>query len=71
VEIGTTAAGQTRRVLFQFRCDLAPGDYTISVTSQDENGAVCDWMEEALSFTVVDERRTLGVANLRARVAVD
>lgn len=70
VRLGETQPGNTRKVLFQFRCDLAPGDYTISVTSQDDSGNINDWMEDALSFTVTDERRALGVANLRARVIV-
>lgn len=70
VAIGETQAGQTRKVLFQFRCDLAPGDYTVSVTSQDDRGNVNDWMEDALSFTVTGERRALGVANLQTRVIV-
>lgn len=70
-DLGPTAAGQIRKVLFQFRCDLAPGDYTISVTSIDQNGSVNDWMEDALSFSVTDDRRALGVMNVRARVVVE
>jgi energy-coupling factor transporter ATP-binding protein EcfA2 len=71
IKLGPTAAGQTRRVLFQFRCDLCPGDYTLTATSQDESGVVQDMIEDALSFTVTDVRKTPGIVNLRARVAVE
>ncbi len=68
VKLGATAAGQIRKVSFQFRCDLCPGEYTLTATSQDANGATHDWIEDALSFTVTDVRPTPGVVNLRARV---
>lgn len=64
-------AGGEQRVLFQFRCDLCPGDYTVTVTSQDSDGVMHDWVEDALSFVVADDRRTPGVVNLRAKVVVD
>lgn len=68
LKLGSTVPGQTRKVAFHFRCDLCPGEYTLTATSQDPNGAIHDWMEDALSFTVTDVRPTAGVVNLRARV---
>ena len=71
MKLGSTAQGQVRKVAFQFRCDLCPGEYTLTATSQDPNGAIHDWIEDALSFTVTDVRATPGVVNLRARVTAE
>lgn len=68
--IGARRAGESAEVLFQFRCDLCPQEYTITVASHDPDGTAHDWMEEAVLFSVIDERYTAGVANLRARVTV-
>ncbi len=68
--IGTRRAGETARVEFEFRCDLCPQDYTLTVASHDPDGTAHDWLEEAMLFSVVDTRYTAGVANLRARVRV-
>ena len=71
VKLGSTSPGQVRKVGFQFRCDLCPGEYTLTATSQDPSGAIHDWIEDALSFTVTDVRATPGVVNLRARVTAE
>ncbi len=66
VNLGPCAAGDIRRVLFSFRCDLCPREYTLTAASHDPDGALHEWLEDALAFTVVDSRSTAGVANLRA-----
>lgn len=71
IKLGATVPGQVRKVVFQFRCDLCPGAYTLTATSQDRTGAIHDLVEDALSFTVTDVRTTPGVVNLRARVTAD
>ncbi len=68
--IGTRRAGETARVEFEFRCDLCPQDYTLTVASHDPDGTAHDWLEEAILFSVVDSRYTAGVANLHAQVRV-
>ena len=68
--IGARRAGETVEVRFQFRCELCPQDYTLTVASHDPDGTAHDWLEEAVLFSVVDDRYTAGVANLRARVVV-
>jgi ABC-type methionine transport system ATPase subunit len=70
-EIGRCEAGQILRVLFGFRCDLCPGDYTVTAASHDRDGTAHDWLDDAVAFSVTDERSTAGVANLRATVAVE
>ena len=69
--IGAVAAGEVVTVTFSFRCDLCPQEYTLTAASHDPDGTPHDWLDDAVAFTVTDERGTAGVANLRARVAVE
>jgi energy-coupling factor transporter ATP-binding protein EcfA2 len=68
LRLGPRAAGDTIEVIFAFRCDLCPEEYTLTAASHDPDGVWHDWLEDAVSFTVSDTRYTAGVANLRARV---
>lgn len=70
LRLGPCAAGQQLRLRFHFHCDLCPGDYTLTAASHDPDGARHDWLEDAVAVTVVDDRYTAGVANLRARVTL-
>ena len=65
---GPAEPGDVIRVIYRFRCDLCPGDYTITAASHDPDGVWHDWLEDAVAFAVSDTRYTAGVANLRARV---
>lgn len=69
IHFGPLRAGDTVRVTFRFRCDLCGGDYTVTAASHDPDGVWHDWLEDAVAFSVADERYTAGVANLRAQVA--
>jgi lipopolysaccharide transport system ATP-binding protein len=71
VKLGPCAAGETRRVLFEFRCELCPQEYTVTAASHDPDGIWHDWLEDAVAFTVADSRYTAGVANLRATVRLE
>jgi len=71
VKLGIRGAGETVRVMFRFECQLCPQDYTLTVASHDPDGARHDWLEEAVSISVVDCRYTAGVANLRAQVTLE
>lgn len=71
VRLGPCAAGEMLRVLFSFRCELCPQEYTLTAASQDADGLAHDWLEDAVAFSVVDSRYTAGVANLRAKVTVE
>lgn len=71
VAIGPRKAGETVSVVFAFLCDLCPQAYTLTVFSQDPDGTAHDWIDDAVAFTVTDERTTLGVANLRAKVTIE
>jgi ABC-type methionine transport system ATPase subunit len=65
---GAYAAGDRMRIEFAFRCDLCPGEYTITAASHDADGTTHDWVDDAVAFAVADSRYTAGVANLRAKV---
>ena len=41
------------------------------LASHDPDGTAHDWLDDAIAFTVTDERPTAGVANLRAKVTVE
>jgi hypothetical protein len=71
VRIGPRKAGESVTVVFAFLCDLCPQAYTLSIFLQDPNGTVHDWLDDAVAFSVTDERTTLGVANLRAKVTIE
>jgi lipopolysaccharide transport system ATP-binding protein len=64
------AAGSSIQVDFRFRCDLCPGDYTVTAACHDPDGTAHDWLDDAVAFSVADSRYTAGVANLRAHVSV-
>jgi ABC-type methionine transport system ATPase subunit len=67
---GSCTAGTQMRIDFAFRCDLCPGEYTITAASHDADGTAHDWVDDAVAVSVADSRYTAGVANLRAQVKV-
>jgi ABC-type methionine transport system ATPase subunit len=70
VSTGNCTAGAQMRIEFAFRCDLCPGEYTITAASHDADGTAHDWVDDAVAVSVADSRYTAGVANLRAKVKV-
>ena len=70
LKLGPCHAGETLTVSFAFRCELCPGEYTLTVASHDPDGVWHDWLEDAVAFSVGDSRYTAGVANLRAQVSL-
>ena len=71
VKIGSCAEGETVVVIFSFLCDLCPKAYTVTLACHDPDGTAHDWLDDAIAITVIDERSTAGVANLRAKVTVE
>jgi lipopolysaccharide transport system ATP-binding protein len=71
LHLGPVEPGQTLRVTCRFRCDLCPGDYTVTAASHDPDGVWHDWQEDAVAFAVSDSRYTAGVANLRGRMVAE
>ena len=69
LKFGPCAAGETIELVFSFRCELCPEEYTLTVASHDPDGVWHDWLDDAVAFSVTDDRSTAGVANLHARVS--
>jgi lipopolysaccharide transport system ATP-binding protein len=67
---GSLGAGDRLEVTFRFRCDLCPGEYTVTSASHDPDGTAHDWIDNAVAVIVTDSRYTAGVANLRANVEI-
>ncbi len=71
LKLGPCQAGEILRVVFSFRCDLCPREYTLTAASHDPDGALHEWLEDAVAFVVADSRHTAGVACLHATVTVE
>ena len=69
LKLGPRRPGDRIAITFEFACNLCPGEYTVTVASHDPDGTAYEWLDEAVSFTVVDSRYTAGVANLKAKAA--
>ena len=68
VDLGRVAAGDTFEVEFTFDCLLTRQDYTLTVATQYRDGYSQDWLDDAISFSVVDSREVAGLANFKTKV---
>ena len=66
---GPARRGDSIEVTFEFPCRLTAQEYTLTVATQSHDGSSHDWLDDVLTFQVVDTRRAAGVANLEARVS--
>lgn len=71
LQLGPVEPGLMLRVTCRFRCELCPGDYTVTAASHDPDGVWHDWQEDAVAFAVADSRYTAGVANLRGQLVAE
>ena len=67
--LGPLEAGDLLEVKFTFPCQLTPQEYTLTVATQSPDGSSHDWIDDVLSFQVLDSRPAAGVANLQAQVS--
>ncbi len=63
-ELGDFRAGERLEVNFRFDCMLTQQDYTLTAATQHWDGSSQDWLDDVLSFRVVDSRGAAGVANI-------
>jgi len=68
VDLGRVAAGEAFEVEFTFDCLLTRQDYTLTVATQYREGFSQDWLDDVISFSVVDARDVAGLANFRTKV---
>jgi ABC-type polysaccharide/polyol phosphate transport system ATPase subunit len=65
---GPCKPGDTIEVEFAFDCWLAPQEYTLTVAVQHPDGHSHDWLDDVITFQVLDSRKLAGVANLHPSV---
>ena len=68
VRMGSMRAGEVFEVAFHFDCLLTRQDYTLTVATQYPEGFSQDWLDDVISFSVVDSRDVAGLANFRTSV---
>jgi ABC-type polysaccharide/polyol phosphate transport system ATPase subunit len=68
VSMGGIRAGEIFEVEFHFDCLLTRQDYTLTVATQYPEGFSQDWLDDVISFSVVDSRDVAGLANFRTTV---
>ena len=66
---GPCRPGEVLEVDFAFECWLAPQEYTVTIAVQHPDGHSHDWLDDVLTFRVLDHRRLAGVANLHPKVS--
>jgi lipopolysaccharide transport system ATP-binding protein len=68
VDFGSVVAGENFEVEFTFDCLLTRQDYTLTVATQYREGYSQDWLDDVISFSVVDARDVAGFANFKTKV---
>ncbi len=68
ISLGSFKKGETFEVDFGFECLLTRQDYTLTAATQYREGYSQDWLDDAISFSVVDSRDVAGLANFRTTV---
>jgi ABC-type polysaccharide/polyol phosphate transport system ATPase subunit len=68
-ELEPARAGVTLEVDFAFPCWLAGQDYTITAAIQHDDGMSIDWVDDAVSFRVINSRQVAGQACLPVEVS--
>jgi lipopolysaccharide transport system ATP-binding protein len=66
--LGEFAAGDILEIDFAIDCLLSRGEYTLTVATQHADGASQDWVDDALSFVVIDPRDTAGLIQLNTEI---
>lgn len=68
VPLGHFEPGEELEVEFQLDCLLTRQEYTLTVATQYPDGLSQDWLDDALSFRVIDTKDLAGVLNLHANI---
>ena len=68
IDFGRVRAGEIFEVDFTFDCLLTRQDYTLTVATQYREGYSQDWLDDVVSFSVVDARDVAGLANFKTKV---
>ena len=66
--LGSFEAGEELEVSFRFDCLLTQQEYTLTVATQHWDGSSQDWLDDVVSFRVVDSVETAGLVNLSTEI---
>jgi lipopolysaccharide transport system ATP-binding protein len=69
VSLGKFEPRDSVEVEFQLDCLLTRQEYTLTVATQYQDGLSQDWLDDVLSFRVMDTKDIAGVLNLNARIS--
>ncbi len=67
-DLGSFEPGQELRVTFRFDCRLTQQEYTLTVATQHWDGSSQDWLDDVMSFRVVDSGGVAGLVNLGTEI---
>lgn len=70
-DLGSFNSGDRLDISFSFTCFLTRQEYTLTVATQYRDGRSQDWLDDALQFTVVDDRDTAGLARFATDIEWD
>lgn len=68
IDLGSFTAGESLQLEIGFDCFLTRQEYTLTVATQYRDGSSQDWLDDAVSFTVVDARDIAGLIHLATRI---
>jgi len=69
MRLGSFAPGDELEASITFPCLLTQQEYTLTVAAQHWEGYSQDWLDDVLSFAVVDSKGGAGFLNLETKVA--
>lgn len=67
-ELGAFRSGELLEIEFRFECRLAQQEYTLTVATQHWDGSSQDWLDDVLSFRVIDPKGGAGVVDFETDV---
>jgi ABC-type polysaccharide/polyol phosphate transport system ATPase subunit len=67
-DLGTFEPGDELEVTFRFDCLVTQQDYTLTVATQHWDGSSQDWLDDVMSFRVVDSGGVAGLVNLGTKI---
>ena len=68
LDLPACEAGDELELEFQFPCALTPQEYTLTVATQHPTGHSHDWLDDAITFQVLDAKNRAGVANFPTQI---
>jgi ABC-type multidrug transport system ATPase subunit len=66
--LGPVHAGEVIELDFRFDCLLSRQEYTLTVATQHWDGTSQDWIDDVLTFAVIDPKDTAGMVQLRTEI---